>query len=204
MYQFHHPDPATPIEESWATLAELVEEGKVRWAGVSNFDVELLERCEAIRHVDASSPELSLLRPGATKDVIPWCRDQGTGVIVYSPQTGGLLSGARDANSFAAMTDVTRQDIPGHAIEALVEALRRIGWRRGVGPGAIAIDWTLAVDGVTAAICGARTPKQVDGWIVADEVALGEDDIREIERALADAAIEAQVDDDLGGPSVQG
>ena len=71
--------------------------GKVRWAGVSNFDVELLERCEAIRHVDCVQPELSLLRREALEDVIPWCGAHGTGVIGYSPLGTGALARAEDA-----------------------------------------------------------------------------------------------------------
>ena len=159
LYQFHHPDPSTPVEESWATLAELVDEGKVRWAGLSNFDVEQLERCEAIRHVDCLQPELSLLRPEAARDVIPWCRDHGTGVIVYSPKASGLLSGSR---GLAPTRRRDRRGAQGHSGLGDRRA-RRPGscpWpqRHGVGPGAIAVAWTLSEDGVTGAICGARSP----------------------------------------------
>jgi aryl-alcohol dehydrogenase-like predicted oxidoreductase len=187
LYQFHHPDPNTPVEESWGAMAELVGDGKVRWAGVSNFDVDLLDRCEPIRHVDSHSPELSLLRPGAATDVIPWCRDHGTGVIAYSPQASGLLSGARDRTWLGTASGEERMHTPARAIEALVDGLRPIAARHGVGPGALAIAWTLAVEGVTGAICGARTPAQVDGWIAAGEVVLDHDDVREIE-ALSTAA----------------
>src|SRR5205814_154808 len=76
------------------TMAELVAEGKVRWAGVSNFDVALLERCEAIHHVDSLQPPLSLLSRHARAELVPWCREHGTGVIVYSPMASGLLTGS--------------------------------------------------------------------------------------------------------------
>jgi aryl-alcohol dehydrogenase-like predicted oxidoreductase len=189
LYQFHHPDPDTPVEESWATLVELVDEGKVRWAGVSNFDVDLLERCEAIRHVDTLQPELSLLRPQAARDVIPWCRDRGTGVIVYSPNGSGLLSGARDRAWLAAASEEDRMDTPAEAIWALVEALRPIAERLGVDLPALVTAWTLSVEGVTGAICGARRPVQVEGWIGAADVTLGAADLADIDAALAAAGI---------------
>jgi aryl-alcohol dehydrogenase-like predicted oxidoreductase len=189
LLQFHHPDPATPVEDSWGTMVELVAEGKVRWAGVSNFDVDLLERCEAIRHVDSLQPELSLLRSEAVSDAIPWCRDHGTGVIVYSPIGSGLLSGARAREWLSAASDEDRMGVPGEAIAALVEGLRGIAERFGVGPAALAVAWTLAIDGVTGAICGARRPSQVEGWIAAGDVELGLGDVREIETALVAAGI---------------
>jgi aryl-alcohol dehydrogenase-like predicted oxidoreductase len=189
LLQFHHPDPNTPVEESWATLVELVDEGKVRWAGVSNFGVDLLERCEAIRHVDSLQPELSLLRPEAASDVIPWCRDHGTGVIVYSPIASGLLSGARDRAWLAAASDEDRMGARGEAIATLVDRLRPLADRLGIPVPALAAAWTLSVEGVTGAICGARRPAQVEGWIAAGDVTLGSEDVREIEAALAAAGI---------------
>ncbi len=189
LLQFHHPDPGTPVEDSWGTMAELVAEGKVRWAGVSNFDVGLLERCESIRHVDSLQPELSLLRREAAAEVIPWCRDHGTGVIVYSPIASGLLSGARDRAWLAAASDEDRMGVPGDAIASLVEGLRPIADRLGIPVAALAAAWTLSVEGVTGAICGARRPAQVDGWIAAGDVALGPEDLRQIQDALAAAGI---------------
>jgi aryl-alcohol dehydrogenase-like predicted oxidoreductase len=189
LLQFHHPDPHTPVEESWGTMAELVDEGKVRWAGVSNFGVDLLERCEAIRHVDSLQPELSILRPGAASDVIPWCRDHGTGAIVYSPIASGLLSGARTREWLSAATDEERMGVPGEAIATLVDGLGAIAERLGIPVPALAAAWALSVEGVTGAICGARRPAQVEGWISAGDVELGAEDLREIEAAVAAAGI---------------
>jgi aryl-alcohol dehydrogenase-like predicted oxidoreductase len=189
LYQFHHPDPNTPVEASWATLAELVDEGKVRWAGLSNFDVDQLERCEAIRHVDSLQPELSLLRPEAARDVIPWCREHGTGVIVYSPNGSGLLSGARDQAWLDAASDEDRMDHPAEAISALVQGLRPVAERLGLDLPALATAWTLSVEGVTGAICGARRPAQVEGWIAAGDTDLGADVVAEIVAAVDAAGI---------------
>jgi len=93
LYQFHWPDDTgTRVEESWGEMVRLVEEGKVRWAGVSNFDVGLLERCEILRHVDSLQPPFSMISREAAAEAIPWCARRGTGVIVYSPMKSGLLT----------------------------------------------------------------------------------------------------------------
>ena len=93
LYQFHWPDETgTPVEDSWREKVRLIEEGKVRLAGVSNFDVSLLERCEAIGHVDSLQPPLSLIRRQAAAREIPWCAKHNTGVICYSPMQSGLLT----------------------------------------------------------------------------------------------------------------
>ena len=172
LYQFHHPDPAVPVEESWGALGELVDEGKVRWAGVSNFGVDLLERCEAIRHVDSVQPELHLLRRNAMAGVIPWCRSHGTGVLVYSPLASGVLSGAWDAGRFARATEDERASLPPAVLASFVDRLRPVAASAGLGAGGLAVAWTLAVPGVTAAICGARRPAQVEAWIGAGDVIL--------------------------------
>ncbi len=192
LYQFHWPDPDTPVEESWATMVELVEEGKVRWIGFCNSTVELLERCEAIRHVDSSQPPLSLLNREARDDVIPWCRDHGTGVIVYSPMASGLLTGAFSPERVEQLAedDWRRRDAAfreprlSEALE-LVERLRPIAERLGCSLAALAVAWTVAVPGVTGAIVGARRPEQVDDWLTAGELELGADVLDEIEQLLA-------------------
>src|SRR5712672_948810 len=93
LYQFHWPDETgTRVEDSWAAMLKLVEEGKVRAAGVSNFDVKLLDRCEAIRHVDSLQPPFSLINRRAAEREIPWCASHGSGVICYSPMHSGLLT----------------------------------------------------------------------------------------------------------------
>src|SRR2546430_500798 len=104
LYQFHWPDETgTPVEDSWQAMVRLVEEGKVRAAGVSNFDASLLERCEAIRHVDSLQPPFSLIRRDAAEREIPWCAEHDTGVIVYSPMQSGLLTDSFTAARVAAL-----------------------------------------------------------------------------------------------------
>ena len=188
LYQFHWPDETgTRVEDSWAAMAKLVEEGKVRAAGVSNFDVKLLDRCAAIRHVDSLQPPFSLINRSAAEREIPWCASRGTGVICYSPMHSGLLTDSFTAERVPALPeDDWRRRAPdfqqpnlGRNL-LLRDALRPIARRHGTSVSAIAIAWTLAWPGVTGAIVGARTPKQVDGWIGAASIALTEQDLDEI------------------------
>jgi aryl-alcohol dehydrogenase-like predicted oxidoreductase len=193
LYQFHWPDRATgtPVEDSWGTMAELAEEGKVRWAGVSNFDVELLERCERVRHVDAVQPPLSLIDRAALRDVVPWCRAHGTGVIAYSPLQSGLLSGAFDRGRLERLPadDWRRraEEFTEPQLSANLELAGRlepVAERHGVPAAAVAVAWVLAQQGVTGAIVGARRPSQVNGWLPAGDLALSGDDLATIDLAL--------------------
>ena len=194
LLQIHWPDfvTGTPVEESWNTLAGLVDEGKVRWIGVSNFDVELLERCEAIRHVDSLQPPLSLLRRGARNEVVPWCARNGTGVIVYSPLATGLLTGAFNDERVASLPpDDSRVRLTPDFREprlsaalALVERLRPIAERLGATVTALSVAWTLAIPGVTGAIVGGRRADQIAGWLPAAGLELDADTMAELELAI--------------------
>ena len=196
LFQFHRPDTdtGTPVEESWGEMARLIEEGKVRWAGLSNFGVDLLERCERVRHVDSFQPPLSLIRRDAGAELIPWCERNGTGVIVYSPMQAGLLT---DRFSLERVRSLPADDWRTRSPEftspkvernvAVRDALKPIAARHRTTVASVAIAWTLQWPGVTAAIVGGRSPDQVDGWIDAPSVALDESDLRAIERALEQA-----------------
>ena len=195
LFQFHWPDwtTGTALEESWGTAVELVAEGKVRWLGVCNFDVEQLERCEAIRHVDSVQPQLSMLARGARHTVIRWAAEHGAGVIVYSPMASGMLTGAFDRERIEGLdpqdwrrqSPIFQEPLLTRNL-ALVDRLRPIAARLGVGVPALAVAWTLAQPGVTAAIVGARLPRHVDGWTPAAELELGEDVLRELDEVLAE------------------
>ncbi len=192
LYQFHWPDAiGTPIEDSWGEMNRLVDEGKVRYAGVSNFDVRLLAACEKIRHVDSLQPPFSLIRRQYAEREIPWCREHGTGVIAYSPMQSGLLTDrfSKDRMNHLSEGDWRRRSEEFQAPQldrnlALRDALRPIAARHGTSVGAAAIAWTLAWPGVTGAIVGGRTPEQVDGWIAAARLMLTAEDLGEIEQAI--------------------
>jgi len=189
LYQFHHADPWTPVETSWAAMATLVSEGKVRWAGVSNFDVGLLERCETIRHVDSVQPELSLLRPEALDDVIPRCGAHGTGVLGYSPLGTGALARTADPTTHGQAEGDDALLARGLALQ---DRLGEIGARIGVSPRELAVAWALSNDDVTGVICGARTPEQVDGWIGASDVLLSPEVVSELATVLGSRAGEGR------------
>ena len=175
LFQFHWPDQAgTPLEDSWGEMLRLVAEGKVRWPGVSNYDVARLERCEALGHVQSLQPPFSLIRRDVGGAEIPWCAQHGTGVIVYSPMQSGLLTDSFTAERAAAFPAddwrrMSAQQQPPNLQRnlALRDALKPIAAKHGVPVAAVAVAWTLAWPGVTAAIVGARSPQQVDGWLPA-------------------------------------
>jgi aryl-alcohol dehydrogenase-like predicted oxidoreductase len=193
LYQFHWPDDSTgtQIEDSWATMIELIREGKVRWGGVSNFDVGLLERCEVIGHVDSLQPILNLIHPEARDDVIPWSKDHGTGVIAYSPMASGLLTGAFSEERVAnlAEDDWRRSDDDFRPPQlgrnlTLAKELQTIAARKGTSQPSLSVAWTLAIEGVTGAIVGARRPSQVDDWLPAANLELAGTDLNRIEALL--------------------
>jgi len=193
LYQFHWPDYATgtTVEESWGTIVELIGEGKVRWAGVCNFDIPRLERCEAIRHVDSLQPPFSLLNRDAYGELIPWAREHGTGAIAYSPMASGLLTGSFNREGLGRLAeDDWRRRAPAFQEPklskslAFVERLEPIAARLGVTVASLSLAWVLSVPGVTGAIVGARRPSQLDDWLGAGDLELDEQALAEIEASL--------------------
>ncbi|MGD0249000.1 MAG: aldo/keto reductase, partial [Candidatus Limnocylindrales bacterium] len=139
LYQIHWPDETgTPLEDSWGEMSRLVDEGKVRAIGVCNFGVDLLERCERIRHVASLQPPFSLIHRDSGGDVIPWAAAHGTGVIVYSPMASGILTDSFSRERVEAMSgedwrrrsDSHREPALSHNL-ALRDALRPIAARHG-------------------------------------------------------------------------
>jgi aryl-alcohol dehydrogenase-like predicted oxidoreductase len=192
LYQFHWPDEGgVPVEDSWDVMARLVEQGKVRTIGVSNFGVALLERCEARRHVDSLQPPFSMIKREVAGAQLPWCAAHGTGVICYSPMQSGILTDSFSAarvDAFAA-DDWRRRgpEFKSPALErnlALRDALTPIAARHRTTVSAVAIAWVLAWPGITGAIVGARSAEQVDGWLPAASLVLTSDDRSEIARAI--------------------
>ncbi|MBP1686581.1 MAG: aldo/keto reductase [Deltaproteobacteria bacterium] len=192
LYQFHWPDETgTAVEDSWGEMQRLVDQGKVRLGGVSNFNVALLERCEHRWHVASLQPPFSLIRREVAEHELPWCRAHGTGVICYSPMQAGLLTDRFSAERVSAMpSDDWRRraeefQAPRLARNlALRDALRPIAARHDTTVAAVAVAWTLAWPGVTAAIVGARSAAQVDGWLPAATLQLTAADLDEIAAAL--------------------
>src|SRR5665809_57297 len=198
LYQIHWPDNSTgtAVEDSWEAMSRLVEEGKVRWIGVSNFEPALLDRCGAVHHITSVQPPLNLVKRRARNDVIPWCREHGAGVIVYSPMASGLLTGKYDHDSFAnlARDDWRRssaafQEPELSRIFDLVERLKVVAEGLGTTLPLLAIAWTLSVPGVTGAIVGARRPEQVDGWIDAGSLSLDDATMERLEQCVRESRV---------------
>jgi aryl-alcohol dehydrogenase-like predicted oxidoreductase len=189
LYQIHWPvDDTKELEEGWSTMAKLQREGKVRWIGVSNFDVAQMERALAIAPITSLQPRYSLLHPDVESEILPFCLGAGIGVIVYSPMASGLLTGAMTRERISTLPeDDWRKHHPDFnepglsANLALVEKLRAIGQRHNSSPGAVAVAWTLHNPAVTAAIVGARKPEQVNDMVAAAETRLTESEIKEVE-----------------------
>ncbi|MEY2428236.1 MAG: hypothetical protein QOJ40_1121, partial [Verrucomicrobiota bacterium] len=170
LYQIHWPvDDTAELEEGWTAMAELQQEGKVRWIGVSNFNVEQMQLAQRIAPITSLQPPYSLIRRDVEEDILPYCHLEDVGVIVYSPMASGLLTGAMTRERVAKLPDddwrKTHSDFNEPKLSAhlrLVEQLRAIGERHDCFPGAVAVAWTLRHPAVTAAIVGARKPEQVD------------------------------------------
>ncbi|MEN7538597.1 aldo/keto reductase [Aurantiacibacter flavus] len=191
LYQMHWPaEDGTEVEEYWQAMLDLQAEGKVRAVGLSNHQVPLLERAEALGHVDTLQPGLSAIHRGAAERELGWCADHGTGVIVYSPMQSGLLTGKFSAERVASLPDSDwrsrHPDFTTHLQRNLqvVEAMRPVAERHDTSVASVAICWALAWKAVTGAIVGARGPEQVDGWLDAAWLELTETDLREIGEAI--------------------
>jgi aryl-alcohol dehydrogenase-like predicted oxidoreductase len=186
LYQMHWPadDDGTPLEDYWGTFLDLRREGKVRAVGLSNHDVPQLEAAERLGHVETLQPLFNLLERDAATDVLPWCADHDTGVIVYSPMASGLLTGAfsRERASSLPAEDWRSRDpeFRGDRLTRNLEvadALGAVAARHEVPVPSVAVAWTLAFRGVTAAIVGARRPEQIDGWLPAAHLDLDREDL---------------------------
>ncbi len=191
LYQIHWPNPDAEIEEGWSTLAKLQEEGKVRYIGVSNFNVDQLKRAQVIAPVTSFQPPYSLVNRSSQNELLPFCLEQEIGVIVYSPMQSGLLTGAMTRERVANLPDNDWRKQSSEFQEPrlsknleLVEQLKQIGQRHGRSAAEVAIAWTLNNSAVTAAIVGGRNGKQVEGTIGAGEFRLDQSDLNQIKSFL--------------------
>ncbi len=178
LYQIHWPSDA--LEEGWSAMAQLQKEGKVRWIGVSNFNIEEMRRAQAIAPITSLQPPYSLVRREVEQEVLPYCRSNGMGVIVYSPMASGLLTGAMTR---ARVASLPASDWRSRDIEFKEPKLSKnqVGESHERPPGQVAIAWALRNPAVTGAIVGARNAKQVEGNVGAAELYLTDEEIAEIE-----------------------
>jgi aryl-alcohol dehydrogenase-like predicted oxidoreductase len=170
LYQIHWPDPAPDIEEAWEAITALKAKGKIRWAGVCNFNPQQLARLGGPEAVVSLQPPYSVISPDVEKELLPRCARERVGVIVYSPMKSGLLSGRMTRERVAALPDddfrkgkAPFQEPKLSRNLALADLLGAIGARHGRSAGETAIAWCLRRPQVTGAIVGVRNAAQVGG-----------------------------------------
>ena len=198
LYQIHWPAwPASPqghnagtVEEAWSTLVALRDEGKVAFIGVSNFDVALLKRIQAIETPVSLQPPYSMLRPEIEQDILPFCLQHNIGVIPYSPMQSGLLTGkmtrerigSLPADDWRRNSRFFQEPMLTKGL-SLVERLQHVGARHGRTPGEVAIAWTLRHPAITATIVGARKPDQIDELAGVLTFRLSASEVAELDRS---------------------
>jgi len=200
VYQVHWPDPKVPFAETAAALQELVDEGKIRHVGVSNFDAGQIAEFAQTRPVETVQPPYHLFRRDIETELIPYTREHDIGVLVYGPLAHGLLTGAMHADTTFAADDwrsaspVFRGDAFWQNLE-VVDRLRRFATAElGCSIAQLAVAWTLANPAVSVAIVGARRASHIEEAVAAAGLSLSEADLGQIEHIMAGAVA-------IGGPS---
>jgi len=192
LYQIHWPEPDEDIEQAWKEMAKLVQEGKIRFLGVSNFNVSQIKRIQKIHPVASLQPPYSMLHREVEDELLDFCAQNNIGVVAYSPMQRGLLTGNFSQERLAdlPLDDHRRRNPDFHepqftATLELVEHLKEIAERNGKTLAQLAISWVLRRPEVTAAIVGARRPEQIRETAPASDWNLSKEDIEQIEQLLA-------------------
>jgi aryl-alcohol dehydrogenase-like predicted oxidoreductase len=199
LYQLHWPEPDEEIEEGWSAVADLVQAGKVRAAGVCNFSVSQLERAQAIHPIASLQPPYSMLRREIEPEIVPWCEAHGVGIVAYSPMQAGLLTGRFSAARAASLGDDDwRKQHPFFqepqlsATLQLVDGLRPIAAALGITVSQLVLAWVLRLPAMTSAIAGARTAEQIQETVTGGDVELPDAAVRAIEALLESRARELE------------
>jgi aryl-alcohol dehydrogenase (NADP+) len=198
LYQLHGNDSRTPIEETLSTLDDLVHEGKVRYIGCSNFLAYQLARAvgrseaKNLVRFESVQPRYNLLFREIERELLPFCLEEGVGVIPYNPIAGGMLSGKHDRTRPPA--EGTRFVLGNAAriyqgrywhdpIFDSVEQLQAIAADSGLSLPTMAVAWTLANPAITSPIIGASKPEQLDATLAAAEISLDVDLLEKLDLA---------------------
>lgn len=202
LYQVHWPDPYTPFEETAAALDQLVQEGKIRYVGVSNYDADQMREFEKTRKIDTLQPPYDLFRRDIEQEILPYCQEHGIGVLVYGPLAHGLLAGAYTPQTTFASDDWRSKSPAFHGENferdlRVVDRLKGLAERQGITVAQLAIAWVLANPAVDVAIVGARRPQQLAQTVQAADIELSREALREIEQIMQDAVL-------MSGPSPEG
>lgn len=190
LYQIHWPDGKTPEEKAWEMMVKLKEEGKVRYIGVSNFNVEQMQKCLEIGHIDSLQPPYNMVRRKVEKEILPFCKENGIGVVAYSPMMSGLLTGKFDINRLAE--DDWRRKSPYFKepflskVQHFLEKLQPIAEKYGKTVAQFSIGWVLQHPAITSAIVGARRPDQVEETVKGAGFSIEPEDMKQIDQLLQD------------------
>jgi len=192
LYQIHWPFPDEDIEEGWSEIAALVKEGKIRYAGASNFDLGQLKRAQAIHPIASLQPEYSMLERSIEGEIVDYCRENKIGIVAYSPMASGLLTGKYNLQNFESLAkDDWRRKYSEHFKAENFEnniqkvtKLQAIAKRHGRSVGELAVAWVLRLPEMTAAIVGSRRPSQIEQITPAADWHLDAQTVAEIEAIL--------------------
>jgi aryl-alcohol dehydrogenase-like predicted oxidoreductase len=191
LYQLHWPEPDEEVEEGWATVADLIQSGKVRYGGVCNFSLEQLKRARAIHPITSLQPPYSMLKRDIEPEIVPWCAEHQVGIVAYSPMQAGLLTGRFTAERAAALPENDWrkrnpffQEPQLSANLRVVAGLRPIADRLGITVSQLALAWALRLPAMTSAIAGARDAGQIEETARAGDIELSSSVIGEIEALL--------------------
>ena len=189
LYQIHWPDTTTPMSETFEAVERLIEQGKVRYAGVCNYDDHLL--AEADQYISWVSDQIpfSMVNRETEKKTIPWCVQHGKSVLAYSPLERGLLTGKMTPNHKFAPGD-HRAHHPFFTAEsilrtnAFLEKIRPLAHEKGASLSQLVLRWTIDHPGITIALVGARNPEQAVSNAHATHIILKRDEMDFINKQL--------------------
>ena len=191
LYQIHWPDPEADLEEGWGAMQELIKEGKIRFAGVSNFSTEQMKKIAGIGRIASLQPPYSMLRRGIETDQLIYCKENNIGVVTYSPMERGMLTGKVTKEWVASLPDSDHRKRDARFTEpelskniSMIEKLKKTAADAGITTSQLAIAWILRRPEVTAAIVGARKPGQITETAKAGDIALSDEVIQKVEEAL--------------------
>ena len=196
LYQIHWPNPGRQIEEGWGTVAELVREGKIRHAAVSNFSVAQMKRAQAIHPIASLQPPYSMVDRAVEADVLPFCAEHRIGVVAYSPLQNGLLTGTfsrqrleqLDPGDWRHKSPSFQEPVFGKTLE-LVRRLEPLARDAQRTPAQLAIAWVLRRPEVTSAIVGARRPEQIEETAPGGDWELTEAELARVEQIMNEVAV---------------
>lgn len=181
LYQIHWPQPEEDIEEAWVAISGLIKEGKVRYAGVSNFNVSQMKKIMPINKIASLQPPYNLLRRDIEKQELPFCIENNIGVITYSPLERGLLTGKVTGKWVDSLPDTDHRKKDTKFTEPqlsenikIVDKIKSIADKLKITISQLAIAWILKRDDITAVIVGARNAKQIEETAKSAEVTLNE------------------------------